>query len=71
MQSQFRDSFPNDTKKNPKDWIAITLRSGRESEKREEDEISLIEKEEQPKTGKEKKLNRIESSDDKEKSKVH
>ena len=30
MQNQFRDSFPSDTKKNPKDCITITLRIGRE-----------------------------------------
>ena len=30
MQNQSKDSFPSDTKKNPKDCIAITLRSGRE-----------------------------------------
>ena len=30
MQNQTRDSFPSDTKKNPKDCMEITLRSGRE-----------------------------------------
>ena len=30
MQNQSRDSFPSDTKKNPKDCMAITMRSGRE-----------------------------------------
>ena len=30
MQNQTRDSFPSDTKKNPKDFMEITLRSGRE-----------------------------------------
>ena len=30
MQNQSRDFFPNDTKKNPKDCMTITLRSGRE-----------------------------------------
>ena len=30
MQNQSRDSFPSDTKKNPKDCMAIALRSGRE-----------------------------------------
>ena len=38
--------------------MAITLRSGRELQKREEDEIKLTEKEEQVETGKENKLNR-------------
>ena len=30
MQNQYRDSFPSDTKKNPKDCMSITLRNGRE-----------------------------------------
>ena len=30
LHNQFRDSFPNDTKKNPKDCMSITLRSGKE-----------------------------------------
>ena len=47
MQNQSRDSFPSDTKKNPKDGMAITLRSGRELQKREEYEIRLTVKEEQ------------------------
>ena len=35
MHNQSRDSLPSDTKKNPKDYMAITLRSGRELKKRE------------------------------------
>ena len=57
MQNQSRESFPSDTKKNPKDCMAVTLRSSRELKKREEDEIRLTGKEEQAETGKEKKLN--------------
>ena len=38
MQNQYRDSFPSDTNKNPKDCMAITLRSGRERKKVEEEE---------------------------------
>ena len=34
MQNQSKDSFPSDTRKNPKDCMAITLRSGRELEER-------------------------------------
>ena len=30
MQNQSRDSFLSDTKKTPKDCIAVTLRSGKE-----------------------------------------
>ena len=47
-----------DTKRNPKDCIAITLRSDRELQKIEEDKIKLAKKEEQVETGKENKLNR-------------
>ena len=30
LQNQSRNSFPSDTKKNPKDCMSITLRSGKE-----------------------------------------
>ena len=30
MQNQSRDSFPSGTKKNPKDCMSVTLRSGKE-----------------------------------------
>ena len=30
MKNQSRDSFPSDTKKNLKDYMAITLRNGKE-----------------------------------------
>ena len=36
MQNQSRDSFPSDTKKNPKDYMVVTLRSGKELQGREE-----------------------------------
>ena len=32
MQNQSKDAFPSDTRKNPKDCIVVTLRSGREIE---------------------------------------
>ena len=31
MQSQSKDAFPNDTTKNPKDCMVVTLRSGKET----------------------------------------
>ena len=34
MQSQLKDVFSSDTKKNPKDCMVVTLRSGKELEKR-------------------------------------
>ena len=71
MQNQYRDSFPSDTKKNPKYCMAITLRSGRELKKREEEEErKLTEKEEQAETGKENKINITELTEESEKSKV-
>ena len=38
MQNLLKDSLPSDTKKNPKDYMVITLRSGGELQKREEDD---------------------------------
>ena len=38
MQNQSKDAFLSDTKKNPKDCMVMTLRSGRELESRREDE---------------------------------
>ena len=52
MQNQSNDSFPGDTKKNPKDYIAVTLRSGKEfenikaCEKRKTKEEKQVEEEE-------------------------
>ena len=48
MQNQSRDSFPSDTKKNPKDCMDITLRSGilqmrRKSKSKLERKISITE----------------------------
>ena len=34
MQNQSKDSFPSDKRKNPKDCMEITLRSGRELEEK-------------------------------------
>ena len=56
MQNQSKDSFPSDTKKNPKDYMAVTLRSGRELQRRKEDEKIMTEKEKQVETEKEIKL---------------
>ena len=36
MQNQSRDSFPTNVKKNPKVYMAITLRSGKELQERKE-----------------------------------
>ena len=47
MQSQSKDAFPSDTKKNPKDCMVVTLRSGREKEGRNEREKKTEEKKEE------------------------
>ena len=57
MQNQSTDSFPSETKKNPKDCMAITLRSGIELKQREEEERKLSKNEEQFENFKENKLN--------------
>ena len=55
-QIKFKDAFPSDTKKNPKDCMVVTLRSGRELESRKEEGKKKTEKEEQEETRKEDKL---------------
>ena len=70
MQNQSRDSFPSDTKKNTKDCMAIKLRSGKELQKKEEDEIRLTEKEEQTETDKKGEHNGKEKTYETEKSVV-
>ena len=45
LQSQKKDAFPSDTKKNPKDCMAVQLRSGKELEMMKEKNDSSTEKE--------------------------
>ena len=45
LQSQKKDAFPSDTKKNPKDCMAVQLRSGKELEMTKEKNDSNKEKE--------------------------
>ena len=45
MQNHLKDVFPSDANKNPKDCMAVILRSGREFESRKEDEKRKTEKE--------------------------
>ena len=45
LQSQKKDAFPSDTKKNPKDCMAVQLRSGKELEKMKEKNDSSKEEE--------------------------
>ena len=56
MQNQFKDAFPSDTRKNLKDCMVVTLRSGREIESRKEEEKKKTEKVKGEETGKENKL---------------
>ena len=57
MQNQSKDAFPSDIRKNPKDYMVVTLSSGREIESRKEEEKKNTEKVEGEETGKENKLN--------------
>ena len=51
MQNQCREAFPNDTKKNPEDCMAIVLRSGKELRNREKKSKKMTENQERAKTG--------------------
>ena len=44
MQNQSKDAFLSDTRKNPKDYMAVTLRSGREIGKRRVEKKDIEEK---------------------------
>ena len=70
MQNQSKDSFPSDTKKNPRDCMEVTLRSGRELEKRKEDEEMMTRKDKQAETGEETKLDSSEMTKEKRKLNV-
>ena len=52
MQNQSKDAFLGNTKKNPKDCMVVTLRSGKEIESRKEKE-KKIEREEKEEIGRE------------------
>ena len=45
MQNQSKDTFPSNTKKNPKDCMVVTLRSGKELQGREEADKKINEAE--------------------------
>ena len=55
MQNQSMDAFLSDTRKNLKDCMAVTLISGREIERKREEEKKKAEKVEGEETGKETK----------------
>ena len=73
MQNQSRDSFLSDTKKNPKDNMAITLRSGRGLQKRkkeEEKENEITKKKDKEEIGKESQQNSSKLIEERRKSMV-
>ena len=57
MQNQSKDAFPSDSKKNPKDCMVVTLRSGREMKEREENEKRMAEIEKHVEIGEDIKQN--------------
>ena len=63
MQNQSKDAFPSDTRKNSKDCMAVTLRSGRELEKRR-NEKKETEEEKHEEIGKELKQNSSEIAEE-------
>ena len=71
MQNQSRDSFPSETKKNPNNYMEITLRSGRELHQRKKKyEKMMTEKKQKVETGKKNELNSLEITEGRRKSKV-
>ena len=70
MQNQSKDAFLSDTKKNPKDCMVVTLRSGGEIESRKEEEKKKTEKKEKEETRKEAKLSSSDLAEDTEKEEV-
>ena len=70
MHNQSKNAFLSDTKKNPKDYVARTLRSGREFENIKEDEKMKIEKEKKAEIDEEIKLGSSEKTEESKKKKV-
>ena len=70
MQNQSKDVFPSDTKKNLKDSMVVTLRSGRELESRKENGKRMIDKEKKAETGEETKLGSSELVEETEKEEM-
>ena len=70
MQNQSKDVFLSDTKKNPKDCMVVTLRSGRELENIKEDEKMKTKKENKEEIEKEIKLGSSENTEESRKKKV-
>ena len=58
MQKEPKDSFPSDTRKNPKDCVVVILRTGRESDERRGEKWDTKE-DKQAEIGKELELDRM------------
>ena len=70
MQNQSKNTFPSDTKKNPKDCMEVTITSGKEFENKNEDEKRKTEKEKQVEIEEEMKLGSSEKTEESKKKKV-
>ena len=70
MQNQSMDAFLSDTRKNPKDCMVVTLRSGREVESRKEKEKKKTKEVEGEEIGKENKLSNSDLTEETEKAEV-
>ena len=70
MQNQSKDAFPSNTKKNPKDCMVVTMRSGRELEIKKGDEEKKIEKTKEEEIEKDDKLSSLELVEETEKKEV-
>ena len=70
LQNQTKDAFPSDTQKNPRDCMAVQLRSGREVNSSRAEKKVMYEQEEEKETGEDNIKNNLEWTT-KTKSKVH
>ena len=70
MQNQNKGAFPSDTQKNPKDCMAIQLRSGKEASSNRRKEKKEKSDEEEEATGREEEKNMSEKTIDTEKQKL-
>ena len=69
MQNQSNDSFPSDTRKDPRDYMAVTLRSGRELKERRV-EMKDTEEENYAEIGEEFKQHSSETTEDEKTAKM-
>ena len=70
MQNQNKGAFPSDTQKNPKDCMAVQLRSGKEVSSSSRKEKKEKTDEEEEATGREEEKNMSEKTIDAEKQKI-